>query len=274
VTCLASATYGLVEGPRAGWSAPDVVTALALAAAAALALLVRERRTAHPALRLDFFRIPVFSGATGVMFLMAVALNAAYLVLSLLLQVLDGVSPADSGTRLLPTMTAIVIGAFLAGRAGRHLRPWQIVAGGTALAGAALLFIACLAGDHSYAAWWPGAALMGLGMGLVMSPNNGLMISGVRPEDTGQAAAMGGALQQVGAMLGIASLGAVLGPSALDGHALTATADLGTGLRHGLFLAGLSCLLATTVTVLLSRPRRVPAAPPAGRTGGVPGDYG
>ncbi|MEU5363868.1 MFS transporter [Streptomyces sp. NPDC005925] len=275
VACLASATYGLVEGPRSGWSAPDVAAALVLAAAAALALLTRERRTAHPALRLDFFRIPVFAGATGVMFLMAVALNAAYLVLSLLLQVVEGVSPAESGTRLLPTMTAIVIGAFLAGRAGRRLKPWQLVATGTALAGASLLFIACLTAGHSYAVWWPGAALMGLGMGLVMSPNNGLMIGGVRPEDTGQAAAMGGALQQVGAMLGIASLGAVLGPSALDGHALTATADLGAGLRNGLILAGVSCLLATTVTVLLTRAGRerpaAPTAPPPEHAGNAPG---
>lgn len=256
VACLGSATYGLVEGPRTGWTSAPVAAALVLAGVAALALLGVERRTPYPALRLDFFRRAVFTGATSVTFLMAVALNAAYLVLSLLLQVLDGASPAQAGLRLLPTMAAIVVGAVVAGRAVRRLAPWQLVATGTALAGLSLLSVAALAPGHSYALWWPGATLMGLGMGLVMSPNNGAMIGGVRPEDAGQAAAMGGVLQQAGALLGVASLGAVLGSAALEGHAATAPAGLASGLRHGLLLAGVCCLLATAATVLLTRARR------------------
>ncbi|MFD0319169.1 MFS transporter [Streptomyces flavalbus] len=258
VACLGAATYGLVEGPRAGWSAPPVATALTLTCAAALALLRVERRTAHPALRLDFFRGRVFTGATSVTFLMAVALNAAYLVLSLRLQVLDGTSPGQAGVRLLPTMAAIVVGAVVAGRLARRPVPWRPVAAGTALAGVALLAVAALASGHPYAVWWPGAALMGLGMGLVMSPNNAALLGGVRPEDTAQAAAVGGVGQQVGALLGVASLGAVLGPAALTGRSLTATAraELTTGLRHGLLLAGLCCLLATTATLLLTRAPR------------------
>lgn len=259
---LGAATYGLVEGPRTGWTSVPVTAALLLAGAAALALLAVERRTEHPALRLDFFRGRAFAGATSVTFLMGVALNAAYLVLSLLLQVLEGASPAGAGMRLLPTMAAIVAGAVLAGRAQRLLAPWQLVAAGTAVAGASLLTVAATAAGNSYAVWWPGAAAMGLGMGLVMSPNNGAMIGGVRPEDTGQAAAMGGVLQQAGALLGVASLGAVLGSSVLDGHtaAAPARAVLATGLRHGLLLAGVCCLLATAATLLLTRPRDGAAA--------------
>ncbi|MEU0087125.1 MFS transporter [Streptomyces sp. NPDC006274] len=284
VTCLGAAAYGLVEGPRAGWSAPPVAAALVPAGAAALALLTVERRTAHPALRLDLFRGPVFTGATSVTFLMAVALNAAYLVLSLLLQVLDGASPAQAGMRLLPTMAAIVVGAVAAGRATRRLAPWQLVAAGTSLAGLSLLSVAALAPGHSYALWWPGATLMGLGMGLVMSPNNGAMIGGVRPEDAGQAAAMGGVLQQVGALLGVASLGAVLGSAVLDASTGPARAGLASGLRHGLLLAGVCCLLATAVTVLLTRPRgrggsgtaptRAQSPPTARRTADDPGGHG
>ncbi|MEU3255509.1 MFS transporter [Streptomyces sp. NPDC006997] len=263
---LGAATYGLVEGPRAGWSAPPVAAALALSAAAALTLLRAERRTTHPALRLDFFRGRVFTGATSVTFLMAIALNAAYLVLSLRLQVLDGASPGRAGVRLLPTMAAIVVGAVVAGRLARRPVPWRPVAAGTALAGAALLSVAALASGHPYAVWWPGAALMGLGMGLVMSPNNAAMLGGVRPEDTAQAAAMGGVAQQVGALLGVASLGAVLAPAALTGQSSLTTAaraELTAGLRHGLLLAGLCCLLATTATLLLTRGgRRAPRPDP------------
>lgn len=253
--CLGLATCAAVQGPHTGWTAP-VTTALALAVAAACALPLVERRATHPALRLDFFRGRVFTGTTAVTFLTALALNAAYLVLSLLLQVLGRASPGQAGVRLLPTMAAVVAGAVLARRTGRSLKPWRAVATGTALAGVSLLALATLAVDRPYAVWWPAAALMGLGMGLVMAPNQAALLGGVRPEDTGQAAAMGGVLQQIGALLGVASLGAVLG-SSVDLPASAAAADTGlaSGLRHGLLLAGICCLTATTATVLLTRER-------------------
>jgi DHA2 family methylenomycin A resistance protein-like MFS transporter len=271
VCCLAPLTYGLVEGPRTGWGEPGTAAALGVSAAALVALLAVERRAAHPMLRLELFRARTFSGATSVTFLVAFGLNAGFLLLSLLLQLLDGAEPAAAGLRLLPTMAAIVVAAALAGRLSARVGPRLPVTLGTALAGVALLGMALLAVDRSYGVWWPLLVVMGLGVGMVMSPNNAALVGSVPADAAGQAASMGGAAQQVGALLGVASIGLVLTGAVLGGAAPGAAvgpapdaggrAVLAAGVEHGLLLAAACYLAAALAAALLIRAGRAAPQP-------------
>ncbi|MFP8962484.1 MFS transporter [Streptomyces nanhaiensis] len=274
VTWLAPLTYGLVEGPRAGWRDPAVLTALALGAVAFAALLLVERRSRHPMLRLDLFRSRTFCGSTSVTFLVAFGLNAGFLLLSLLLQSLGGAEPSAAGLRLLPAMAAIVLAAAVAGRVSGRLGPRPPVVLGTALAGTSLLLLSVFAVGERYALWWPLLALMGLGVGMVMSPNNAALVGSAPADAAGQAASMGGAAQQVGALLGVASLGIVLTGTAFTGatgaaHGASAPEGpgreaLAVGIEHGLLLAGACYLAAAVLAALLVRPERPGARQSAG----------
>ena len=50
MAALATASYALIEGNAYGWSSPRIATAIALALAAAILLVRRERRHADPIL--------------------------------------------------------------------------------------------------------------------------------------------------------------------------------------------------------------------------------
>src|SRR5262249_15320483 len=64
IVTLASLTYAIIEGPRAGWTSPEIVSLFALAAAGAAALIVYEPRRREPLLGLRFFRsAPLTVGA-------------------------------------------------------------------------------------------------------------------------------------------------------------------------------------------------------------------
>ncbi|URN11116.1 MFS transporter [Streptomyces radiopugnans] len=166
-------------------------------------------------------------------------------------------------------MAAIVLAAAVAGRVSGRLGPRPPVVLGTALAGTSLLLLSVFAVGGRYVLWWPLLALMGLGVGMVMSPNNAALVGSAPADAAGQAASMGGAAQQVGALLGVASLGIVLagtafadatgaahGASAPDGPGREA---LAVGIERGLLLAGACYLAAAVLAASLIRPERTGA---------------
>ncbi|MBZ4016091.1 MFS transporter [Streptomyces purpurogeneiscleroticus] len=258
IVWLAALTYGLVEGPKSGWRDASVTGVLAVSIVALVALLWVQHRSSHPMLRLDFFRSRTFSGSASVTFLVAFGLNAGFLLLSLLLQLLGGAEPSQAGLRMLPAMAAIVVAAASAGRISERYGPRLPVVAGTALAGLALVLLSVVAVDRPYALWWPLLALMGLGVGMVMSPNNALLVSSAPLDAAGQAASVGGAAQQVGALLGVASLGAVLTGTA-PGEASSSPVEaaphsvLAAGIEHGLLISGMGYLAASALAISLMR---------------------
>ena len=63
-TGLASVTYAVIEGPRAGWGSPLIVGLFALAGAALACFLLYEPRRKEPLVDLRFFHSVPFSSAT------------------------------------------------------------------------------------------------------------------------------------------------------------------------------------------------------------------
>ena len=61
VVLLASLTYGIIEGPNAGWTSPMILVAFGAAASSLLGLLRYEPRREEPLIDLRFFRSIPFS---------------------------------------------------------------------------------------------------------------------------------------------------------------------------------------------------------------------
>jgi hypothetical protein len=114
---LASLTYGIIEGPAAGWPSAGILASFA-ASAIALALLVPwERRRAEPLIELRVFRSVPFTGAL-VTTLCAFAALAGFLFLTTLyLQDVRGLTVWQAGLALIPLAAATAVAGPLAGRA-------------------------------------------------------------------------------------------------------------------------------------------------------------
>src|SRR5947209_8079525 len=66
IVTLASLTYAIIEGPRSGWTAPDILGLFSVSLVSAIALVLYELRRREPLLEMRFFRSAPFSGATAI----------------------------------------------------------------------------------------------------------------------------------------------------------------------------------------------------------------
>ena len=293
VVALGSLTSALIEGPGRGWDSSLIVALLALAAVAGVAFLAVERRVADPMLPLGLFRNRTFSAAVGVAGLAFFGVLSMLFFLSLFFQNVQGYSAVETGLRFLPLEASIVVVAPLAGRASGRIGSRWLMTGGMALAGIALLLLGRIQPGTDYAGIWWNLTLLGVGMALTMAPATAAIMGSVVSARAGVASAVSNTSRQVGAVFGIAVLGAVLASrtrsalaGALDGLGVTGAARDGlvsgagegsvaggvdlsgidveavraavesayvSGLHHALVLAGAALLLASVTAAVFVR---------------------
>lgn len=306
VLWLGTLTVALVEGGRYGWESPLIIGVLTASALALAALLTVEWRATHPMLHLELFRSGTFTASTLVIGLVAFGMYASFFLVSLFLQQTQGYSAAAAGVRFLPAMAAVMVASPLAGLLAGRVGARVPVCAGATLMGAALLLLARVGADDPYRGWWPLLVLFGAAIGLAIPPVNSALMGSVRPDRAGLASATGETGQQIGALVGIAVLGALVtggfrrvvadgaGTVGLSGAdstelarrlfaqdgdltgtttpAVTALVDraLTTGIHLGLTAAGIAALVAAAVALLIREPRTPMAPTPDGATAKEP----
>jgi MFS transporter, DHA2 family, methylenomycin A resistance protein len=262
VLALTTLTYALIEGNRHGWRTPLIAGLLAVAVVAFAAFAAVEARRADPMLPLRMFAGLRFAAANAVIFLVGFGLLGSFFFLSLYLQQVQGYSPAEAGTRLLPVMAAVVVAAPLAGRLAGRFGSRGPMSAGLTVAGAGLLLLITVDPHTSYGTWWPYLVLLGLGLGLTMAPTNAAIVGSVDGRQAGTASAIGMTSQQVGSLIGIALLGAIVGAGTGVGTSVRTSADAFADGMHRAFLVAGIAFLAGAVIALLTQGRGVRAAAP------------
>ncbi|MEV8503612.1 MFS transporter [Actinoplanes sp. NPDC051475] len=245
---LAAVTFGIIEGPAAGWAAPEIIGCFALGAAALGVLIPYENRRAEPLLDLHVFRSVPFAGA-AVIAVCAFGALAGFLFLNALyLQDVRGLSALHAGLWTLPMALATAVVAPLSGRiVGARGPRLPLVLAGTAIALAMMPLTRLTA---STPVWLLIAAYMlfGFGFGMVNAPITNTAVSGMPRAQAGVAAAIASTSRQVGAALGVAVIGAVV-VSGLDGPSAAHFAEAsraGWWIMAGCGVAVLALGLATT----------------------------
>jgi EmrB/QacA subfamily drug resistance transporter len=198
-------------GEELGWLAP---VTLLLAAAGAVLLAVFgwwESRVRDPILPLRLFRRRAFGIGNAMLFLMGIAFFGAVIYLPIYLQIVDGVSPTESGLRLLPLIVGLIAASIVSGqlvtRYGRY-KVFPIL--GTATASLAIFLLSRL--DQGTPVWLAGAfmALLGIGIGLVMQVLIVAVQNSIDPGDIGAATGTASFSRSMGGSFGTAILGAIL----------------------------------------------------------------
>jgi EmrB/QacA subfamily drug resistance transporter len=209
VTAFSAFNYAVIEGPTVDWGGA-VPWLFAGSVALMVAFLWWESRAAEPMLNLSLFRNSAFSAGnaatTGLLFGMV----GGFFLIPLFLQDGLGFTALKTGLTLAPiALVLMVIGPIVGSLSDRHPPRWFMVPGMLLVSGA-LLWISTITTADTPMSLLPRFLLMGAGAGLAISPVTNAVMGTVPVEFAGSASGTVSTAQRVGAVLGVAVLGAVL----------------------------------------------------------------
>lgn len=207
---------GLIEGAHRNWS-PGTVAALVAGLVLAVAFVLFERRTAHPAMPLDAFkRRPAWTAVV-----VGSALNFAYygmiFVLSLyMLRVLNW-TPGKAGIAFLPLTATFIVSNLLSGGMVARFGARAVTTAGVLIAASGYGLTARLGVGSDLLEMIPGFALIPAGMGLAVPALTSGLLASVDRHDAGAASGALNACRQAAGAAGVAICGAVAGVDVMTG---------------------------------------------------------
>ena len=160
---------------------------------------------------LALFRNRAFAGANLLTFLLYFALSGVLFFLPMAMVAGWGVSEAAVGTVFLPFTAVMAILSGPAGAyAGRH-GPRAPIASGALIVALAFAWLATTVGTRSLVlSVYPAMALLGVGMGLAVSPLSAAIMGAVDDEHSGEASGINNAVSRMAGLFAVAALGALV----------------------------------------------------------------
>ena len=249
-------TYGLIRGNEDGWGSAPILGSLLGGALLLAAFVTIERRREAPMLPLSLFRVPAFTGTALVAFAQSVALYPLLLFVAIYLQGALGLTPTETGLRILPLTLILVVVAPVSGRLTSRL-PLRIpLTAGLLLIGIGLVLMRAVDTGSEWTALLPGLLVGGLAIGVISPALAAAMVSVLPVEQSGVASGINNTFRQLGIAIGIAGLGAIFE------HRVRGALDLHAGIVAGLdavllVAAAVAFVAAAIAWPLLGRQRSV-----------------
>lgn len=257
---IAALALGVVEGNAWGWHSPRIL-GLLIAALVLLGLfLVQSARHSAPVVELPILRIVPFSAATIATLLFAVAFAGMILSSSLWCQNVWGYSALKAGLALAPGPLMVPPLAAAAGPLAKRIGNGPVAALGNLLFGVGLGYWALRLGVHDgYAAGMlPGYLIGGAGVGLSLPTLTAAGATALPPERFATGTGILTMARQIGAVLGVAVIVAIVGSPRNPGAVQDA-------FRDGWYGIAAAAILAAVASMAIPRS---PAVPRAVSTGG------
>ena len=258
---LVALVYALVRTETYSWGSSEVLLPLAFGVVLlALFVVLQARFSRAPLVPLRIFRSRSVTGGNVVMLMMFGALFGSWYFETLYMQHVLGFSPLQAGLAFLPQTVLIAAGAQVTARLVPKFGPRPLILAGTLTAGAGLAWLAQTTTSTTFLGGLLGPfVLIGLGMGLAVTPIAVAGTAGVPPRDAGLASGLLNTSRTVGASIGLAALATIAAKrtaSTLSDHVATA-ARTATALTDGYTLAfsiAAVLLLATAIVALATLP--------------------
>jgi EmrB/QacA subfamily drug resistance transporter len=203
-------TFALVEGESRGWTSVIILGLFIVAAICLLAFIILELRTATPLAQLRLFRNRNFAAGNFIALVIMFGLIGVIFLVVLFLQIVLGFNALKAGLTLLPLPLVIIFVAPLAGRLTDRIGGRWILFAGTLIAATGLYLMSNLSPATTETGLILPMAVCGLGMGLIMAPVTTVVMAGTPVEQSGMGAGILSTIRQIGSVIGIAVLGAVL----------------------------------------------------------------
>lgn len=175
-----------------------------------VAFIFWEQTSKAPMMPLGLFLRRSFSGANGLTFVLYFALSGISFYLPMAAIAAWGVSPAEVALAFLPLGIALTALSPFAGRWSDRMGPGPLITAGSVLVALAFAVMAILAPLRSlWIGVLPAMVVMGIGMGLVVSPLSTAVMTSVDDTQTGIASSINNAVARVAGLLAVAVLGGV-----------------------------------------------------------------
>jgi EmrB/QacA subfamily drug resistance transporter len=210
---VAALALAIVEAPDWGWGSDRVVGAFAVAALALGAFVWRSAVHPHPVVELSLFRVRAFTLSCAGVAIFSLGFYALLLSNILFLTGVWHYSILRAGFAVTPGPLMAAVASASAGRLiDRYGQRIAAVPGGIVFALGCVVFAGGLGGEPAYlTAYLPGTLLTGTGVGLSFAGFSSATVMNLPPVRYSTGSAISSCFRQIGAVLGIAGLIALLG---------------------------------------------------------------
>jgi EmrB/QacA subfamily drug resistance transporter len=206
-------SLSLVKGQEWGWTGGSTLAGFAVAAAGAALFTARTLRHPRPIVEPALLRVRAFAWANVTAVLFSVAFAAALLSIILWLQNVDHYSALRTGLAVAPGPLMVPVFAAISQRLSRRVPVGVIVALGTLLFGLGSALLIARVGVHThYAAQvLPGWLVGGAGVGFALPNILSAATADLPPARAATGSAVVNMSRQIGMVLGVSMLVAILG---------------------------------------------------------------
>jgi len=208
---LAGVVFGLIDGQDHGFTSAAVLAAWAAAVLAAIVLVVVERRRGTVVIDVAALGDRGVGAGLVAAATSTFALFSVLLLVSLDVQVVGGYSGLATAAVFTPMTLVMVVAGPAGGRWEAARGPREVLVAGLLLAAVSLAALdATLGRPVRGVVLATLLAVMGAGIGLVVAPMVGMVLARVPAARSGMAAAAVTAAREVGGVIGVSVLGAIL----------------------------------------------------------------
>jgi EmrB/QacA subfamily drug resistance transporter len=258
---------GITQANEWGWGSATTWIVFAVSAVLHVLFLAWERGREEPLVPLSIFRVKTVLGANITGFVLGTILFSMFLLLTLYMQNVLGLSPLETGFGYLAVAGTAIIWANVAAFTANKIGVKPVMLAGMSLLGLGLLFFTQISVGGSY--WtdlFPGFLLIGAGMPFVFVPVTIAAVAGVSNDEAGLASGLINTSQQIGGALGIAVLSAIATSVTTDaiGEGTARPQALVDGFATAMwFAAGAALVGVVAIAVFVRRSELAGAAEPA-----------
>ena len=208
---LGTLVSGIIDAETDGFGNTVVILLLCISVVTAVAFVWWERRAAFPLLDLKFFRNPQFTIPNVVAFASYFATFAVFFFVALYLVEVDTASGYKIALIFLPMTILMIVASVVTGRWVHQFGTRATITVGCLFYGAGLLLTNFFISPNSdYAGLVVSLALVGIGIGVTVVPVTTSVLSAVPADRSGLAASVANTSREMGAVTGVAILGALV----------------------------------------------------------------
>lgn len=208
---LACAAFGIISGETVRYGTWWVVLLLGGSVVLGAAFSQWESRARDPVLPVKLFRDPSFTGANLIALVNYFATFAIFFFVALYLQLVTNDSGYSTAVAFVPMAAGLVVASVLAGRWVAVAGPRVPMVAGCLLGAAGTLLTDLVIGPHvSSLDLAPVMGLAGIGFGTAVVPVTSTVLTVTPHERSGMAASITNTSREMGAVLGVAVLGALV----------------------------------------------------------------
>ncbi|MGH9820049.1 MAG: MFS transporter, partial [Pyrinomonadaceae bacterium] len=209
---LGGIVLGLVESNSRGFSDALVIVSLTIGVISFAGFLLTEDKEKHPMMPLGLFGSSTFTGANLLTLFLYAGLGGLMFFLPFDLIQIQGYSPVQAGSALLPfVITMFVLSRWAGGLVDHYGSRMPLTIGPLIAAAGFALFAFAGADSASYwTSFFPAVMVMSIGMSISVAPLTTTVMGAVNERHAGIASGINNAVSRTAGLLAVAAFGVVM----------------------------------------------------------------